>query len=512
MRNKITNNLIVVLAVFLASVILVSPIAPVKAANITFSADTTLTFSPNASPVISVKSASTADTATISGTVLTTDVPAGSTFILKNTNGDLLGITPSGGKSVLQVDVASGYVSSLISGWTESSLAGPTVAHTLAVGSAGAWYRLTADGVTVNNYQSDSSSVLTFTYALGTGTTSFAVSSATGALGAGSGSGGTPIVGGSSSSSAPAPSPVISQTQTATVSQGGKINSQDLLAKLFLVLQAQGIKIPAGISKQIQSTVTSPTVDTSEPAEEPSVELQALTRGLSIGSKGDDVKILQQFLKDQGESIYPEGKVTGYFGQLTLKAVQKFQEEQEIAQKGVAGYGFVGPKTRAVINEMIVGEDVSADADAEDASVEDVSVDEDTSANEGILEADTSEPAEEPSVELQALTRGLSIGSKGDDVKILQQFLKDQGESIYPEGKVTGYFGQLTLKAVQKFQEEQEIAQKGVAGYGFVGPKTRAVINEMIVGEDVSADADADEDVSVGESTSTDEGTDVNVE
>ena len=161
---------------------------------------------------------------------------------------------------------------------------------------------------------------------------------------------------------------------------------------------------------------------------------------------------------------------------------------------------------------MIGGEDVSADADAEDASVEDVSVDEDTSANEGILEADTSEPAEEPSVELQALTRGLSIGSKGDDVKILQQFLKDQGESIYPEGKVTGYFGQLTLKAVQKFQEEQEIAQKGVAGYGFVGPKTRAVINEMIVGEDVSADADADEDVSVGESTSTDEGTDVNVE
>ena len=198
-------------------------------------------------------------------------------------------------------------------------------------------------------------------------------------MGAGSGSGGTPIVGGSSSSSAPAPSPVISQTQTATVSQGGKINSQDLLAKLFLVLQAQGIKIPAGISKQIQSVVTSPTVDTSEPAEEPFVELQALTRGLSIGSKGDDVKILQQFLKDQGESIYPEGKVTGYFGQLTLKAVQKFQEEQEIAQKGVAGYGFVGPKTRAVINEMIVGEVVSADADAD----EDVSVGESTSTDEG---------------------------------------------------------------------------------------------------------------------------------
>ena len=77
-------------------------------------------------------------------------------------------------------------------------------------------------------------------------------------------------------------------------------------------------------------------------------------------------------------------------------------------------------------------------------------------------------------------TIALSVGSTGDDVTALQNFLKAQGADIYPEGRVTGYFGLLTKKAVQRFQTKYGIADEGDPGYGFVGPKTRAKINSLL--------------------------------
>lgn len=73
--------------------------------------------------------------------------------------------------------------------------------------------------------------------------------------------------------------------------------------------------------------------------------------------------------------------------------------------------------------------------------------------------------------------RALSLGSKGDDVSALQEFLSKNG--YYPEGMITGYFGKLTQSAVQRFQEDKKIAKKGVAGYGNVGPLTRAKLNSL---------------------------------
>lgn len=77
-------------------------------------------------------------------------------------------------------------------------------------------------------------------------------------------------------------------------------------------------------------------------------------------------------------------------------------------------------------------------------------------------------------------TIALSVGSTGDDVTALQNFLKAQGADIYPEGRVTGYFGPLTKKAIQRFQTKYGIADEGDPGYGFVGPKTRAKINSLL--------------------------------
>jgi peptidoglycan hydrolase-like protein with peptidoglycan-binding domain len=61
----------------------------------------------------------------------------------------------------------------------------------------------------------------------------------------------------------------------------------------------------------------------------------------------------------------------------------------------------------------------------------------------------------------------------------LLQVLLAKDPSIYPEGVISKYFGNLTKKAVQKFQEKYNISSKGLAGYGQVGPKTKAKLIEL---------------------------------
>ncbi|MCX6720714.1 MAG: peptidoglycan-binding protein [Candidatus Staskawiczbacteria bacterium] len=63
-----------------------------------------------------------------------------------------------------------------------------------------------------------------------------------------------------------------------------------------------------------------------------------------------EVSCLQGFLKNQGADIYPEGLVTGNFGNLTKSAVIKFQTKYNIIQTG-----FVGPLTRTQINKILNG-------------------------------------------------------------------------------------------------------------------------------------------------------------
>ena len=81
-----------------------------------------------------------------------------------------------------------------------------------------------------------------------------------------------------------------------------------------------------------------------------------------------------------------------------------------------------------------------------------------------------------------APTQNLSFGDSGSGVSNLQQFLKQQGVSIYPEGLVTGFFGPATERAVERFQVRYVIIPGGTpetTGYGVVGPHTRAKIAEL---------------------------------
>src|SRR3989344_623104 len=70
------------------------------------------------------------------------------------------------------------------------------------------------------------------------------------------------------------------------------------------------------------------------------------------------------------------------------------------------------------------------------------------------------------------ITQRLSIGSTGEDVRALQEALASMPD-VYPEGTVSGYFGDLTKAAVAKFQMKYGIVSSSSdAGYGSVGPMT----------------------------------------
>lgn len=77
--------------------------------------------------------------------------------------------------------------------------------------------------------------------------------------------------------------------------------------------------------------------------------------------------------------------------------------------------------------------------------------------------------------------RDLEHNTQGEDVKLLQQFLNQQGFSINTPGAVgstgyeTNYFGSLTKQALIKFQQTHNITPSA----GYFGPKTRAFINTL---------------------------------
>jgi PKD repeat protein len=83
-----------------------------------------------------------------------------------------------------------------------------------------------------------------------------------------------------------------------------------------------------------------------------------------------------------------------------------------------------------------------------------------------------------PSAGCPNIGRTLKVGSSGDDVKALQEYLA-QNPTIYPEGSITGYYGNLTMRAVQRWQAQNNIVSSGTpatTGYGMVGPRTAAAI------------------------------------
>jgi len=88
------------------------------------------------------------------------------------------------------------------------------------------------------------------------------------------------------------------------------------------------------------------------------ISCQEFEENLFYGLRNDNrVRCLQEFLKSQGSEIYPESLVTGNFLSLTQQAVIRFQEKyasEILAPLGLEkGTGYVGPATRAKINQLL---------------------------------------------------------------------------------------------------------------------------------------------------------------
>lgn len=80
-----------------------------------------------------------------------------------------------------------------------------------------------------------------------------------------------------------------------------------------------------------------------------------------------------------------------------------------------------------------------------------------------------------------SFTRNLTVGSKGDDVKALQQFLNSHGAQVAASGagspgNETTYFGPATKRAVAKWQASSSISPAS----GYFGPKTRGSVSAMM--------------------------------
>lgn len=179
------------------------------------------------------------------------------------------------------------------------------------------------------------------------------------------------------------------------------------------------------------------------------VPLSPLTKPLALGTKDDQVKVLQQMLVDQGK--LNQAYVTGVFDQPTETALKEYQCANGIVcagTPGTTGYGSAGPSTRAKLNALVQGGTTTLTTSATTTGKVKVT-----------------------------LTRNLYRGLKHTEVTKLQSFLVSLG---YLSGdSATGYFGVLTEAAVKKYQCATMQLCSGspsVNGYGSVGPKTRGMM------------------------------------
>lgn len=149
------------------------------------------------------------------------------------------------------------------------------------------------------------------------------------------------------------------------------------------------------------------------------------TNAIKSGAKGEQVKILQTELNKVMETAC-NLTVDGSFGPATKSCVIKFQAKYNLDQDGS-----VGPKTCPKLNEAYL---------------------EKLNAKE--------EEKEETTLRITASTT-LKNGSKGDQVKILQEMLN---QTTHCNLGVDGDFGNKTEWCVKKYQEEHKLEVDGKVG------------------------------------------------
>jgi len=276
-----------------------------------------------------------------------------STTISQSTGSTVYTITPSettcsGSVGLPVINSFSANPSSITAG--QSSLLSWTVTNASTTSLDNGIGNVTNETSTSVSPSQTTTYTLTATNGSGNSTTAQAtvtVTASSGGSGGGGGGGGGGSVGVAASYGAPGPVESPSATGTLLTASSSvattTISSGTSSAALEAQLQSLLALLASLESQAAKQGIAAPSVTATPPL---------FTKTLYLGVSGSDVSHLQEFLAED-PAIYPEGKVTGYFGVLTLKAVQRFQKKYGIAKAGDPGYGYVGPLTRAKLNSLI---------------------------------------------------------------------------------------------------------------------------------------------------------------
>ena len=160
------------------------------------------------------------------------------------------------------------------------------------------------------------------------------------------------------------------------------------------------------------------------------------SRTLRLGYTGEDVKLLQSRLIELG---YLNSTASGIFDSATQKAVKAFQLTNGLSVDGVAG-----TKTYAkLFSDKALEPTPTPDSDDDSGNVGG----DDSSGDTGDSGTTTVIPE-----------RSLTKGDTGDDVKSVQQRLKDLG---YLAGSADGIYGDLTTAAMTAFQKMNSLTVTG---------------------------------------------------
>jgi peptidoglycan hydrolase-like protein with peptidoglycan-binding domain len=158
-------------------------------------------------------------------------------------------------------------------------------------------------------------------------------------------------------------------------------------------------------------------------------------RTLQQGMSGQDVRVLQDFLTRAG---FPT-PIGGDFGPITLGNVKKFEKRHGLGVDGIVDAAFVA-KIRGIADPRSV-RNAQTPADA-------------TTDTDTTTPTTTSAPVRSGSLGRRTLKKG----SRGQDVRVLQDYLTRAGVTT----PVDGQFGPTTLRAVKAFQRQQGLKVTGV--------------------------------------------------
>lgn len=184
-------------------------------------------------------------------------------------------------------------------------------------------------------------------------------------------------------------------------------------------------KLTQRVSNIASQTAQTSSNQTADPAAVSAVSL-SISRDLSYGSNGNDVKELQQALQSLGFDV---GGIDGAFGSLTNNAVLAFQRKYNLVEDGIVGSYTIASMKKA-LSTLAPAASTAANGTTANAQDPDSDID--------------------PALANSIIKHELSVGTRGEEVKTIQQELIRLG--YLPQGYDDGIYGNVTKGAVSAFQ------------------------------------------------------------